>query len=68
MSLVPILEGLITKGPGMVLGYLFIVSQPNLVPKSKDGFMTANGVLRSRFSSIVRKMVTSLKDLSPWPS
>ena len=54
-------EASIAKGPGRVLGYLFVVSQPNLSALGKVGCMIANGVLQAGFAREVGKIGLSFE-------
>ena len=52
----------IVKGPGLALGYLFIVSQHNLRALEKVGCMTANNVTRANFARAVETQLITF----PW--
>ena len=57
-----------TKGPGLVLGYLFMVSQTNLRALEQSWLPVSQWCVASQVRMRGWENGTSLKDLSPWPS
>ena len=61
-------EGPIVKGTELVLGYLFMVSQPNLSSLEQIWLHDGQWCVTSHICLHGRENRTFLKDLSPWPS
>ena len=61
-------EGPIVKGHGMVLEYLFMVSQSNLNALEQSWLHNSQWCVASQVCSCGWENRNPLKDISPWPS